>query len=203
MNTIIYLIVNGNKNYNEKNYDDAYDYYLDAWITLKEYLLDQKIDVIDDIKFDDEEDTKFVKDWLRSFFYDRFSENNKKVALDILNSIYSYFKLNKKDLIMFNREISDLYFELKDYETSDRLYESYIEKYPSVMEYYYGYGLNLFLRKEYVKSLNILEDGISMSKQDTYHDAALEILIEIYEALDEKENALKVKNKLEYLKKLH
>ena len=72
------------------------------------------------------------------------------------------------------------------------------------MEYYYGLALTLYDREDYIKAINILEEGIenSTDKQDQFVLSGFEVLLQIYDLLDEPENAEKTKEKMSKYKAL-
>lgn len=203
MNEITYLIIQAEKFLEEKEYELCASYNLDTWISLKEYMMQNDMKSLNDIYFKTKEDTKIVKDWFKNFIVDAVNEAQFKTNIEIISGIISYMELSDKELIEKNRELADSYFNIGEYETCENLYKIYIEKNPKVLEYYYGYALTLINRQEFIKAINILEEGIDNSFKDDYFlNPAFEVLIDTYENINEFENANKTREKQNTFKKL-
>lgn len=203
MNEITYLIIQAEKFLEEKEYELCASYNLDTWISLKEYMMQNDMKSLNDIYFKTKEDTKIVKDWFKNFIVDAVNEAQFKTNIEIISGIISYMELSDKELIEKNRELANSYFNIGEYKTCEKLYKIYTEKNPKVLEYYYGYALTLINRQEFIKAINILEEGIDNSFKDDYFlNPAFEVLIDTYENINEFENANKTREKQNTFKKL-
>lgn len=201
MNEIIYLIKQADKYLQEENYELASMYNLDAWISLKEYMVEKDILSKDELYFKTKHETETVKKWLNNFFLACVDEHQFKVNIEIISGMLAYLELNKDDLIVLQRELAESYFNIKDYATGDELYKKYIKDNPDILEYYYGYALTLLFRNEKIQAINILEEGIEHGKKDdNFIEPAFEVLIDTYESLNEYENANVARNKLKTFK---
>ena len=202
MNEIVYLIDQAERHFEEKHYEIGSEYYLDAWLTLKEYLIDEQITKINDIEFTNVKDRDFIKKWVNEFHIYANEVFQFKINIEIITSMLEYFAFTNEELIVKQRALCDSYYYLNEYEISDRLYRTYIDKYPTVMEYYYGLGLTLFDREEYAKAINIIEEGIEncTHKNDQFVLSGFEVLLRIYDELDEPENAIEVQERINKIK---
>ncbi|NLC96690.1 MAG: hypothetical protein GX675_03880 [Erysipelotrichaceae bacterium] len=204
MNEIVYLIDQAERYFEKKQYEIGSGYYLDAWITLKEHMLENDITKSEDIFFASIKDTDFVKKWVNDFYIYANEENQFKTNIEILESMLNFLELSNEEFIIKNRALCDSYYHLKEYDISDKLYKRLIEKYPNVMEYYYGYGLTLYDREQFMNAITILEEGINKSKDlhDMYIQSAFEVILQIYENLNDIENIEIIKEKINKLRNL-
>ena len=67
MNEIVYLIDQAERHFEQKNYEIGASYNLDAWITLKEFLIENEIRKTNEIEFTSLKDTEFVQTWVNQF----------------------------------------------------------------------------------------------------------------------------------------
>ncbi|HCY07121.1 MAG TPA: hypothetical protein DHS57_07725 [Erysipelotrichaceae bacterium] len=204
MNEIVYLIDQAERYFEEKHYEIGTQYYMDAWLTLKEYLIDEQIFKVDEIEFTNVQDREFIKKWIHEFHIYANEEFQFKTNIFIISSMIEFFDFTNEELIIKQRALCDSYYYLKEYETSDKLYENLLKKHPTIMEYYYGLALTLYDREDYIKAINILGEGIenSIDKQDQFVLSGFEVLLQIYDLLDEPENAEKTKEKMNKYKAL-
>ena len=192
MNEIVYLIDQAERHFEQKNYEIGASYNLDAWITLKEFLIENEIRKTNEIEFTSLKDTEFVQTWVNQFHIMANEEFQFQTNLEILSSMLEYFEFTNDELIIKQRALCD------------ELYESYIEKNPAIMEYYYGYALTLYDREEYSFAIEKLEEGLSKTSEtdNQFVYLALEVIARIYEELDQSENVSKTKDRLAKLKEL-
>lgn len=196
MKEIIYLIQQADHFVKENEFELSASYNIDAWITLKEYLIEKNIQSTDEIYFKNKKDNQMLKDWLKTFYLDARSTYQFKANIEIILGMINYFNLKDSEKITLQRNLADSYFNLKEFEISQKLYENYIKNNPQTLEYYYGYALTLLQQKKQIKAINILEEGIDNAFKDDYFlDFCLELLIEVYTALNEIENADKIREK--------
>ena len=204
MNEIVYLIDQAERHFEQKNYEIGASYNLDAWITLKEFLIENEIRKTNEIEFTSLKDTEFVQTWVNQFHIMANEEFQFQTNLEILSSMLEYFEFTNDELIIKQRALCDTYYYLNDIKHCDELYESYIEKNPAIMEYYYGYALTLYDREEYSFAIEKLEEGLSKTSEtdNQFVYLALEVIAGIYEELDQSENVSKTKDRLAKLKEL-
>lgn len=198
MDEIIYLIKQAYLFYEENNIELSSNYDLDAWISLKELLIKKNINKISNFNF---KSNKTIIEFINNI---GLSYGKEETDIEILESMISFFEFTDEELIQKNRALADCYYRINDYQKCDELYKSFIEKNINNTEYYYAYALTLYNREEYAKSISILEDGIENSKNsnNTYVLASFELLIDIYEILDEEENLISTKKRLSNYKGL-
>ena len=200
---ITYLIEQSQKFLTENQIEIGCSYKLDAWISLKEYMNKNDMKTIDELYCKTKKDTEIIKNWITNFNFDSKTEEEFKIDIEIISGILSFFELNNEDTILYQRSLADCYFNIKEYETVDKLYSTYIEKNPKILEYYYGYSLTLIQREEYIKAINILEEGLDKAATSDYFiEPSFEILIDSYESINETENANKARQRKTALKNL-
>lgn len=178
----IYQLIKQGNSYLESPHTDLVEsYFSDAWIGIKQYLKEQKLQDYHEI---DEDGT--LSNFINNQCSILFSLGYYEQAIDFANDALATLQLNQDERLDFKKHIADAHYFLDDHKQAIHLYQEYLRQYPNHPSLLYGLALLYFRLKEYPLAIQHFKQVASL--EDTFFkDAAIEMLIECYQEVNDYE----------------